>query len=538
MRPLISRRTFFISLFVFGICIALFFGGRYVIFHLIQKALYNQIEKLKEEGIHVSFAEIDLDPWNGHISVSDLTVRSEKDSLQNSYNASVATFLIRGVEVIPFILSKTLNIKEIFLDRPSLSFNTNTKARFKKGALQGIQINLLHLKNASVIIKETGSDTIVHFTMNIDAHQLALSKDNDSLAWRKVDLLVSNLMINKPGSFYAYSIVKAQLNLEEQTFILDSLKVIPLYDPIEFAKKANEQVSRIDVIVPKLTIQGLEFQHDKQLLVAMKKGSLNFNIDVYRNKKYPFLKKTHSELPMEFLQKLPFQFKIDTLTINNSFVRYEEFAEKGDSTGYITFENINSTVVRIHNRYSKVKEDEIIMTTRARFMGTGDLHAKFTYPADTTQPYRVSGSLKRFPMQTVNVMLTPATRTRVESGTMTNLHFDFIYNKYRSDGNIKLNYKDLRMVSLHETNDHQSAVSKIKTLLLNLFLTRKDMNEYTSAVDKQGTILFYRDPRRAIFHYWWQSILSGLKSAYKIGQNGKDHQEKKKERKSKGKKKA
>ena len=50
------------------------------------------------------------------------------------------------------------------------------------------------------------------------------------------------------------------------------------------------------------------------------------------------------------------------------------------------------------------------------------------------------------------------------------------------------------------------------TLILNAFIVKKEMN----AEERKGVILFYRDNRKAIFNYWWKSLLSGIKSLYNL----------------------
>jgi hypothetical protein len=47
---------------------------------------------------------------------------------------------------------------------------------------------------------------------------------------------------------------------------------------------------------------------------------------------------------------------------------------------------------------------------------------------------------------------------------------------------------------------------------------------------------FYRDTRRSIFNYWWKSVFSGIKSAYKLDKlpikNGEQKQPDKKKKKT------
>ena len=517
MKPLkIRRKRLFIALTVVTIIVFLFFGARYFIFRLIRNSLHDRVETLRKDGIYISFDSVSLDAWNGHIFVKDLKVMLGQDSTHTDIQASSRLLQIKGVELLPFILEKSLNIRDIALYEPHIIYRANSKLRNKNQvALDGIKISHINLANASLLLKDsTATDTTAHLIMDVDIRRLTLRKEGDSLAWNKVDLVVSNLKVTAPHSFYSYSILKAHLNLEEKILLIDSLKIIPVYDKKTFAKVANEQVSRLDVSVPYITITGLELWRDNQLHLDAKKAAVNFKLDVYRDKRYPFLKKTYAELPIQFIQKLPLQLHIDTISVEDSFVRYEEFAAKGDSVGYVFFDKINSSISKVHNKASEEKTDEIKMITSAKFMGKGDLEVTFTYPADTTKTYSTIGSLKNFPMTTINHILVPAAKVRVESGVMRSLNFNFAYNKYTSNGSVVLNYTDLRVVSLHEDKNHEQAISGVKSFLINTLVLKKDIDEKSKDDRLKGTIQFKRDPRRAIFHYWWQSVFSGIKSAY------------------------
>ncbi len=122
---------------------------------------------------------------------------------------------------------------------------------------------------------------------------------------------------------------------------------------------------------------------------------------------------------------------------------------------------------------------------------------------------------------------------------MRSLNFNFAYNKYTSHGGVALNYTDLRVVSLHEDENHQQAISGMKSFLINTLVLKKDIDEKSKDDQLKGTIQFNRDPRRAIFHYWWQSVFSGVKSAYgldKLLPSKKDIQKDVKKEKRKEKK--
>jgi hypothetical protein len=209
--------------------------------------------------------------------------------------------------------------------------------------------------------------------------------------------------------------------------------------------------------------------------------------------------------------------------------------ESGDSTGLVYFEKLNARITNAHN--NKRLEVDTRMHASAKFMGAGDLDAHFTFPYDTSQIYRVAGTLKNMPLTRLNNMLGSAAKAKVESGVMRNLEFNFTYNDARSEGGVELNYENLKILTLRENKKNEQSVSRIKTLLLNAFIIRKNMDEDVKDDKRKGTIGFDRDTKRSVFNYWWKSVLSGIKSAYNLDKlplnanNGNDKKVKDKKKK-------
>ncbi len=277
-------------------------------------------------------------------------------------------------------------------------------------------------------------------------------------------------VISAPRKLYSFSVASAKLNLTDGELAIDSFKIIPFYTKRKFMRLAGKQTDRIAGVIPKLRIHGLRFSHTPNLVVRALSAELNFRLDVFRDKRYRFIKNYHTRLPMNFLQKLPFKLQTDTLRLTDSYVKYEEFPENADSAGYVYFDHLKAVITNIHN--DPALNQEIVMNTQAEFMGKGDLNVRFTFPADTTKACKTTGSLRGFELARLNTMLGPAAKVRIESGIMTNLKFNFAYTMKRSDGLVEINYKNLKVSSLREKDD-KAAISVVKTLVLNTFIIKK-----------------------------------------------------------------
>jgi len=386
-------------------------------------------------------------------------------------------------------------------------------SKSRRAFLEGINIDDIRITRAALIVM----DSLVHDSLNtasfdLNVRNLGLEKTGDSLVWYDAEVELHKALISAPKTSYSFSIASATLNLTEGELAIDSFRIVPLYNRRKFMRVAGKQTDRISGVIPAMHIHGLRFSHTPDLVVRATNAEVSFRLDVFRDKRYPFVKDHHTRLPMNFLQKLPFNIQTDTLRLTDSYVKYQEFPENADSAGYVFFDHLKAVITNIHN--DPELNQDIVMDTQAQFMGKGDLNVHFTFPSDTTKPCKTTGTLRGFELPSLNTMLGPAAKVRIESGVMTNLKFNFAYTMKRSDGLVEINYKNLKISSLREKDD-KAAISVVKTLILNTFI-KNNMDENVDTNDKTGTILFYRDTKRSIFNYWWKSVFSGVKSAYNI----------------------
>jgi hypothetical protein len=330
----------------------------------------------------------------------------------------------------------------------------------------------------------------------------------DSARWSTERAVASSIIVALPEKFYTLNVNTISYSSAEKNLTVDSFKVIPDFDRAAFMRKSKYQTDRIDLLVPKLSVSGINIiSQNNKPFIHVQYINMNMWAEVFRDKRYPF-NNNDKMLPARFIQSVAIPFQIDSFKLTGSYVSYEEFQEGGVKPGKVFFDKLNSSIYNISNS----SKEETRMEATAWLMDAGLLHAKFTFPGDPDKPYTASGAITNFPLKEVNLMLTPVANAEIQSGTLEEMKFHFIYNDTRSDGELELNYKNLKMISFKKD---RKETNRFVTFLLRLFV-KKDLDEKMSTDKKTGTILFYRDKKRSLFNYWWKSILSGIKSVYDI----------------------
>lgn len=545
MRPVkpYGKRILY-SLSFITLAVLIFFAGRYFLLSKIRQTLHDRLDDLRAKGIVLKFDRAEINTWSGDIAIHQLRLKITHpgDTSREQVSLELPELVVQGINIIPYLKDKNISINHISLDRPIITYRPGAalpRQETREKFFENIYIKDIRVVSASVHLKDSvREDTMATVKSDLMIQHLGLQRMGDSLAWRQSAVSISKFSFQLPHEYYAFSIKDIRLDLQKKTFEIDSIKITPTLGRRAFMRAYGKEIDYFKGNVPYLKVRGFTVTSDERLQLKINSATLNFRLAVFRDKRYPFIKDHHTQLPSEFLKKLPFLLRVDTLLLKDSFVSYEEFPAEGDSSGAVYFDRLYATAYAITNEKDSATHTR--MQARAKFMGTGNLLVNFTFPRDTTKPYTVAGWLRDFPLVKLNDMLGPAAKARIESGVMTNLEFHFRYNSTRSDGTLELNYENLKMSSLRKDKQEKVRVSLIKTLLLNLFIIKKDMDDDVKDDKKTGTIHFYRDTRRSIFNYWWKSVFSGIKSAYNLdrfeNKKGKGQKNKNAKKEKKGKK--
>jgi hypothetical protein len=319
-------------------------------------------------------------------------------------------------------------------------------------------------------------------------------------------LVLHGFQATMPRSNYVVKFDEARLE-HMNHFEVDSLKIIPQYPKAEFAKRVGYETDRLDCVFPAIEFDGINYEsflHNNTL--AIHQVSLSFLISVYRDKRINDLRK-YKPLPDSLMRELPFALLIDSIRVEDSQVIYEEVAESAEASGKVHFRKLNAMIYDISNR----AETAMHLRAHARFMNDGEINIRGSF-SNSDKPHFLEGSLRNFKLPRINQMLMPATGLSIESGKLDLMKFAFWYNDHHSDGELLLNYRDLKFQSLRENKDDETVPNFVKTLLINAFI-ENDLDKNDPRPKHEGDIHFVRDQNKFIFNFWWKSLLSGLKAA-------------------------
>jgi hypothetical protein len=496
------------------ILLGLYAGVRIYVFHKIRSAIETQLGELEAKGFYVHYNAIETNSWRGSLRITELEIKPPGSDSACAASVSIPEISGEGLSILPLVLEKKMLFRSAFINYPSLHRANNF--RLAKGSgrhahpIREISFGRLRIESGALEITDS-----IHcmrtFNGNLNAvfHDLTLKNPGlDSMKWTVGDSKVWNVAIDLPSHYTKMTISGITYTSRTKLLTLDSMQLAPVVNRLEFARKIKKQTDQFTCFLPSLRAEGVVIGPPSAPAVEAKSVVFNFNLMVYRDKRFPRVWRKPRIMPVRFLRSLPYHLQVDSIQIEPSFISYEEYPEKGAGVGRIFFNKVQATVTNLSN--DSVADTRMHVTSR--FMDSGDLLADFTFPLTAKKPYTVTGSLTNFSMPNVNSMLVPAGNVKIESGHMKNMKFNFHYDDFVSNGELEVNYSNLKVVSLR--HDDKRKTNKLVSLIIGVFV-KKD-NEKDKKDERTGPIHWERDPQKGILNYWWKSVLTGIKTVYNL----------------------
>lgn len=503
---MLSKLTIKIILALAVVALVGCYGLRSFVFAKIENKVPQFLQELEQRNITAKVQSIETSWYDNRITIKGISLaNAEPSSLPLSISeGSISSITLTGVQLLPLLISKDIKLDSILIGKVKLTkYNTTKRA---KNETRDNKIELAYIKIDSLEVTQLdSSDKVMSNT------RLSFETRNVHGTLPLTDLyaevmVITGFHVKLPESHYVIKVDEARFE-NMNHFEIDSLKVIPMHSKTEFAKRVGYETDRLDCVFPSITVDGINYESFvRENTLAIHEVSLSFLISVYRDKRMNDLRK-FKPLPDSLLRQLPFAVLIDSIRVDDSQIIYEEVAESAETSGKVHFRRLNAMLYDISNR------NEIAMHLRAhaQFMNDGEIKISGNF-SNGDKPHYLEGSLRNFRLARINQMLLPATGISIESGKLDLMKFSFWYNDKRSDGELFLNYRDLKLLSLRETKDDKKVTNVVKTLLINAFI-EKDLDKNDPRPKRIGDIHFARDENKFIFNFWWRSLLSGLKSA-------------------------
>lgn len=470
------------------------------------------------------------------LSFNDIKVTQKKADSAGNLTVTLESFNLSGIGFLPLLWSNELSIRNVELNTPVISLIKSEKSsdseespelntlstRLAKKVLQNLNslsIQQLTIRELSVDFQRSTLpvDSLLSFSnSDIEFYNIVIDstalEDNRVLPIDNLAATFRDIQFNTPNQLYQLTVDQAEFSTSNGKMNLRAIRMEPRIEKGDFSDHVGHEIDRMTMIIDEISWNEINIDRlnraDGLFVkdITLDRPSLN----IYHDKRPPFPPGNHPPLPQQMIRYIPIPVAIDSISLVNGHIRYNERQPKAEKPGYIDFANLKAYIVNLSNIKDRWSEEAPpTMHAEADIMNRGRLKVDFIFPMIGSEDiHHVNGSLGAMDLQPLNVAFEPLAFARVD-GRILGMEFHMRLGEKESTGEVTLLYENVDITLLDKDTNEQNLGSEIKSLLANAFVVQS-ANKGDDI--RSGKIDFERVERKSVFNYWWKSLLSGIKS--------------------------
>lgn len=504
---------------------------------------------------HLEFDKLKVNVLSGELSISNfhLTVDTNffhaDDTLrfkhQFLFEATLTNLSLTGLDIRALLLNKQLKIKGIEIDDPGIRVIDHLTKKEKIARSKLLAVELKQPDTTTGKKMSLGELSLEYFRIsggNAEFYDKVHSKSVFSV--NSISLLLTNLFVNPEAplrtlidktykdskfslgevkfnsdkGFYDYAMKGVDLDIAENRLVLNDFMLKPKYGKNQFAKKFGKQTDRIAVEIKTIEVAGFDLERYftvGELLISTIKID-EVDMEIYRDKNDPFDFENFPKFPWQGLAGIQIPFEIDSISIRNSVIRYEELAPGRTEAGKVPLTNVKVDIFKVSNNPDYIaKNGPMVVLLEAKLFNEGDMFLQINVPSDlASSEFNFHGRIDRMNMQAFNMITELNVLVNIEQGQLDSLVFWANANEKIATGQMVMAYKNLKInVLKKETEKRESNEFGLVSWLSNQVIKGFNPSEKNPG-DKPAVaeIFVERDINKSVFNYIVKSLISGIKA--------------------------
>lgn len=444
---------------------------------------------------------------------------------------------LSGVSLLQLLLSKSLSINTILIDRPVAhivhnpqSYNANkpSKSPYEliSKVLKSVRIDKINLDNVDFTYENRQDSTqkpqksqlkklyldVTDFLLDEDS-----GKDSSRIFFaQNLVLKAEGLELPSGNELYVFRMQELSLSTRDSTLQVKNVLYKPQLSKNEFSRAIGNSTDRLDLEFKNIKATQVDIKRflvDRQLFA--KNLYINAGLmDIDKDKRYPPTpdKKTYF-YPHQLLLKSKFKVGFEKVYLKSTRVLYGELNPKTDRRGTLFFDGTHGTITNLTNDSAWIKRSPTCrVQVRTRFMNTGQLNTYFIFNlASRAGDFACGGTMNGFDMTKVNLISEALARASVTSGTVSKLKFEINANNVRSSINMHLLYDDLKVDVLKVDDDTGKLKRRsfLSQVVNNIVLNENNPRENRPARTGEATV--ERASDESFFNLIWHTMFVSIK---------------------------
>lgn len=515
--------------------VLLIFLASFIISNIVSRKVVEILANQNIEQIHVSIKRTKFSLFDRSLVFSEVHVGptdSAMVKLQNNklekkslHKLSISRVKVKGIHLLPLLLSKELAINKLIIDDPLYQHFTNGEKEpsnpDKKPVrldsiyikeLNGFQLDAIKFDNLKVQVIDVVKNEITFQNTPLNFEVTGIKLDKISENYFKLSPLkklfeITHIKVEFPNVKYSFSIDALKYHLGQAQLQISNLKYTPM---VNKKTLANSYIYNKEVY--ELSIKDLKvFNLDLEKVIQNKGFFMDsvqitkLSLDIYKDKRKPFDLNKRPGLPHQMLKQMETPLLIHKISFTESNMVYEEKLEHKDILLKVFMEDMKVNIFNVSS-IEAYREVPLKIDISTKFMGKSTLNMDMLFPlADDQNTFFFSGYLGPSEMIYYDSAIIPALGLKILKGKVESLSFQASANNYTSNGTMKFAYHDLEAeVFKHKNTDKNNFLSWSVNNLIH------KSNPGKNGELREATMSFERVIYKGFTNFLWKTLQNGL----------------------------
>lgn len=512
--------------------------------HLTTKNLIAQINDFKTplgENHELHIGQINFDRSKKTIDIEQLRVNPFTDSnTQNRFTIYAPQLKFTDFDINEALRDNHFTFDQISIDKPDIAIEINDSIKGDKFEIarnfdlypyvepyvDEIKVNRLQLNNVALHFNWFGKRQISR-KINLNFSDINISQNHrpeNLLNSKEFEISTTNLKTESKNKIYQFTVDSLIYNSARHNILFKNVAVQPLLSRVEFPRRTGYQTDYLTCKTAFIELQDVDenLWLKKKILDAGKFVIGKTDLNIFRNKRYPFNHKQRPPWPQDLIKEIKQPFVFDSVELKPSHVKYSELLDFSNKPGYVEFNDLSFRAGKISNIDSVTRQHpHFIIDAQAKLYNKGNISATVNFDlTDKNYAHTLKGSIGNMPLKLLNNMLDKSAPVSIESGELNRFDFNMKLNSEMATGELYFGYDNFK-VDILNMDANGTRKSKFATFWANKMVLNSK-NPKGNNFEPQP-IYYPRDKERSIINYWWKAIFTGAKATIGI----KDEKEKK-----------
>jgi hypothetical protein len=422
------------------------------------------------EGVKLSYSLRGVTVRNLRVSL-DSAAAAETAEPALIRAASLGLLRVSGLRLIPLLRGTGIFVSSIDIDGPVISLDF-TEAGGNTGELAQPEdsepvarsgsprppdatLRSVSIRNGSIDLRRpTDYGALTSFLRNLELRlteiqieTVTLANPVSALKNSRVSLAFDTVYHVLDDSLYAVTATGFRAESRDSVMEIATIHLTPTLEATPFFGRLRQRADRLGLSAGPIRIEGLDFAKyisDEALAIRLiEVDSLDLHV--------------HSDIDLDWgpkarpcryhmgFSEIPVPFRIDTVRVNDGFIRYSELAKGSVSPGELTFEEVAGLITNLTNDPDLMTPaTPAVVHMTARLFGEGDMEATVRYPLlSPTLDFDVEASAGPMSLTTANRFASNVAGVEVTKGDLDSLWVGLESRDGKATGRVHMRYRDL-----------------------------------------------------------------------------------------------